>query len=375
MSDTVRVKFVTKVAKYVLPRGDFDISTSLNRKGLSDALNQVFSLDPHVPFDFKISGNFLRTTLAQAIRLYQLSTEQAIKVEFFPAMKPPIPGEEQKTDDWISCIKVRNQQIYYTLYNGTFHFGETTLQLSENNNPSLKSFSFLGENKVVCGSIDGNATIFDLSGSATPKLLQLHNSSINSVATNETTEHLFITGGSDSCVSMWSTSEGSSLLSPFVGHQDAVQEVSWDNPSRLTSCSLDRTLRTWDVNTQQETGLLSATCGVLCLSVKGDLVLTGHPDRSIRLWDMRSNERRTVIGEFKAHNNWISSVSWIRDDVFASASYDGSVKLWNVGTPIPLYTISQQDEKVFTIGNENGHIAFGGTGQIIRKYTIENEEY
>ena len=186
-------------------------------------------------------------------------------------------------------------------------------------------------------------------------------------------EHLFITGGSDSCVSMWSTSEGSSLLSPFVGHQDSIQSLTWDQPNRLISSSLDKTIRLWDINSQQNISIFSSTNGIYSMNVQDNLIITGHFDRTIKLWDIRIEERRSIINEFKGHNNWISNLKFINNEIFASTSYDGSVKLWNIGTNISLFTISQQDEKVFALDSNNNFISFGGTGQIIRKFNLNND--
>lgn len=375
MTETVRVKFLTKNPKYALPQSDFDISTSLNRKGLSDALNQVFELDPPVPFDFKIHGNFLRQSLHQAIQEYQISTETIIPIEFFPAFRPPTPLEEHKTEAWISSLSFYKGGVLGSLYDGTIFWNDSKFKYGEGALSPLKCVAGLGDHGAVAGGIDGCVTYFDLDNPNNHKKFALHNDAIYSIATNKDVEHLFITGCADGSISMWSTAgEGGSLLSPFVGHNDSVQCLEWNDPNTLISVSLDRTIRFWDVNALQEKSLMTANCGILSVASRGTMLITGHPDRTIKLWDTRVEERKSVVREFKSHVNWVSSVSWITNDIFASGGYDGAVKCWNIGTSIPLYTISQRDEKIFTVVSNESDLYSGGSGEIVHHFKFNKEE-
>ncbi|KAH0793349.1 ribosome biogenesis protein WDR12 [Histomonas meleagridis] len=365
--ETVRIKFLTKDPKLALPQGDFDVSGALNRKGLSDALNQVFQFETPIPFDFKIYGNFLRQSLSQAIQKYGISTENVIPIEFFPAFKPPTPVDEGSVEAWISSLKIHDKNLLGSLYDGSIFLNEQRFRYNEQEQSPLKCVSWLGANGAVAGDLDGCVTYFDFE-SNNHKKFTLHNDAIYSIATYPSIDHLFVTGCADGSISMWSTSEGGSLLSPFVGHSDTIQTLQWVDQNTLVSASLDRTIRFWDVNAQQEKSLLSASCGILTVAVRGPLIITGHPDRSIRLWDIRSSERRSVVNEFKSHTNWVSCLTWVNDELFASGGYDGAVKYWNIGTEVPLGTISQHDEKVFAIVSSEEDLYAGGSGQTIHHY-------
>jgi ribosome biogenesis protein YTM1 len=351
--------------------GDIEISASLNRKGLSDALNMALSLSPVVPFDFKINGNFLRQSLSAALRQYQISSENVVQIEYFPAFKPPMPEDEQKTDDWISCLKFKGKDLFYSLYDGTVHCGEKVWKGKEDEDGDkvpFKSFAFIGENRLVAGGIDGSGTIFTLDDSEEPKTMDLHNSAVNDIASNPLVDQMFVTAGADYCLALWSLEKN---LQPFVGHTDSVTGVVWDTPETLYSCSLDRSIRCWDVNKFEETNAMSANSGVLSIAVNGSLIVSTHADRTAKLWDTRVEEKRAVVREFKAHTNWVSKVQFLNSEVFVTGGYDGGVKLWNIGTSVPLFTISQQDEKVFAVAVEDNMIATGGTGKVIRRSKAE----
>ena len=150
--ESVRVRFVTKYEEYAEAQGDFVISGSLNRQGLSAALNQIFEQEEPIPFDFKINGNFLRQTLGQALKLYHISTESLVTVEFFPAFRPPEMEEQQPTDGWISCIRLVNGDVMYSMYDGSIHCGDKVLKTEDNS--AIKSFATIGESEIVAGDLE-----------------------------------------------------------------------------------------------------------------------------------------------------------------------------------------------------------------------------
>lgn len=372
-ADTVRIRFITKCEKYALPPGDFDVSASLNRKGLSDALNQVFDLDPPVPFDFKIGPHFLRQTLGAALRLHQISPEEVIKVEFFPAFRPPTPDNEIEVNSWISCIRFveKTSNILYSLYDGSVRYNDKVFMPVGNPSPA-KCVALLGEDQAVSGDLDGNVSKFDLNGEKPPEKYSLSSEPIQCIATYPTLQNLFIIGCADGNISLWpaSDTEGATLVA--ATQNDSIQSLQWFDEKTLVSASLDRTITLWDVDQLAEKSVLSTTCGILSVHMKGNLIITGHPDRTARLWDTRVEERRSVVAEFKSHSNWVSDVKWVTDEVFVTGSYDGSVKLWNIGTQVPLFTIAQHDEKIFSIDTNDKEIVAAGSGQTIHHFTLDN---
>lgn len=375
-ADTVRIRFITKCDKYTLPSGDFDVSASLNRKGLSDALNQVFDLDPPVPFDFKIGPHFLRQTLGAALRLHQISPEEVVKVEFFPAFRPPTPDDDTEVDAWISCIRFMGttSELLYSLYDGSVRHNDKVFMPVGNHTPA-KCVALLGDNEAVSGDLDGNVSKYDLTGEKPPEKYSLSTEPIQCIATYPTLHNLFIIGCTDGNISLWPTGSDAQKATLVAATQnDSIQSLQWFDERTLVSASLDRTITLWDVDQLSEISVLSATCGILSVHMRGDLIITGHPDRSIRLWDRRVEERRSVVAEFKSHSNWVSDVKWINNEVFVSGGYDGAIKLWNIGTQVPLYTIAQHDEKIFSIDANEREIVAGGSGQKIHHFTLSTDE-
>jgi ribosome biogenesis protein YTM1 len=80
-----------------------------------------------------------------------------------------------------------------------------------------------------------------------------------------------------------------------------------------------------------------------------------------------------------SHRAWITSVRWSEETPYrvASASHDGTVKLWDLRASLPVQTLSvaerkaEDDDKVLCValGRRDKRIYAGGTGCVLRQYT------
>lgn len=393
----IRVRFIPKDPTFDLNiNTDIEIDENLNRDGLSRALNDALSLDPYVLLDFKIEGHFLRQSLAQACKLYHLNAnENVLAIEYFPAFQPPQPSDEANMEDWVSCLRYHNGTLFASLYNGTIVCPGKTFEMSHllmqdpcpsgndsknipliSSDPTpIKSFAFLGDSKAVCGDIEGYISIFDFETyneeQTKESRFPLHDDVVNSIATFDQFQSVFLSGCANGEMKIWNIS--GECLHTYEGHSASVQQILWPNEKNAISVSLDKTVIKWDLNTHTRVDAIHCETPIICAATRGDLVLTGHSDRSISLRDFRTQERTTSIRDFISHKSWVSALQWVSDEIFVSGGYDGSVKMWNMGTEVPLSTISQHDEKVFSIAvsPDDKEISFGGSQKIIRKYTFQ----
>ena len=121
-----------------------------------------------------------------------------------------------------------------------------------------------------------------------------------------------------------------------------------------------------------------------CLdSIQDTMILTGHEDATIKLWDVRSgaNEKK-YKSSYEGHESWISQVKVNQnvDNLFVSGSYDGTVKMWDIrNEERPLATLrkkgddkeSNEDYKVFGLEwNGASQIISGGSDSNISVHTI-----
>jgi ribosome biogenesis protein YTM1 len=99
-------------------------------------------------------------------------------------------------------------------------------------------------------------------------------------------------------------------------------------------------------------------------SADGKLLLTGHPDHQLRLWDTRADGdvAASAPRRLKSHSQWVSSVSWssANEHWALSASHDGCIKMWDVRSSIPLHTIVEIPGKALCAGWHGADTILGG---------------
>lgn len=83
-----------------------------------------------------------------------------------------------------------------------------------------------------------------------------------------------------------------------------------------------------------------------------------------------------------SHKNWVTSVSWSTKNSFmlVSGSYDGTVKIWDIRSRTPLYTLSKQNgdkgkenendtpKKIFCVDWDQDIILSGGEDNQLHIY-------
>lgn len=140
---------------------------------------------------------------------------------------------------------------------------------------------------------------------------------------------------------MWNT-RSAQARHTLTGHTGSVTCVSCSpaHATRAVSCAEDRSVKLWDLNRGYATRSLpcSKMPNALCLSLDGSVLLTGHLDNVICLWDMRQCERGEgrPLADMCPPNADRQPVLGIyntaTDSIVLACSKDNVLRLWDFRT-------------------------------------------
>lgn len=212
--------------------------------------------------------------------------------------------------------------------------------------------------------------------------LEKHSDSVKSVRFNRK-GNLLASGSNDCKIKLWNPYTSEEIYT-FLGHEKGVRSVRFSpDDTLLASGSDDTKVIVWkiDINKKEFTRLHTLdnlTEGIRSVRFKSDgkTLASGSNDGTIKLWDVASGEKTDTIkskglwmsslsfnpqdesviayggadgvvrlssinGEelqtLKGHTGWIRSVSFSADGkILASASIDGTIRLWYINPDEPL---------------------------------------
>jgi ribosome biogenesis protein len=70
----IQVRFRTKQSRFTVTESIITVPARLRRYGFSEIINHLLGNSKHIPFDFLIGGEFLRTSLAHFMETRAIST-------------------------------------------------------------------------------------------------------------------------------------------------------------------------------------------------------------------------------------------------------------------------------------------------------------
>ena len=270
------------------------------------------------------------------------------------------------------------------------------LQTLEGHDSAVLSVAFSHDSsRVVSGSLNATAKIWDTNSGACLLTLRGHAGGVQSVAFSHDSSRV-ASGSSDTTVKIWDTNSGNCLLT-LRGHTEIIKSVAFScNSSWIASGSDDSTVKIWNsssgdcLQTLHHGGRISLiafshnstrllltysdvkTVGVRVWDLKeGRIFNTVRSDcndfmsiffshdcariasvtwrslcKEVEVWDLDSGN---LLQTLKGHNNAVDSVAFSHNSIqLASGSNDGTIKIWNVITGECLRTY---EGHIFSVGS------------------------
>ncbi|KAJ1795528.1 hypothetical protein LPJ59_004292, partial [Coemansia sp. RSA 2399] len=169
-----------------------------------------------------------------------------------------------------------------------------------------------------------------------------------------------VSASSDLTVRAWTPLSSCTRPSTVGSHMDYVKALAYSSHRQMViSGGLDRKIKLWDIGegrprdspicALQEVGDASVSSSVYTLACnpQGTLVVSGSPEKFIRIWDTRTAKQLTTLS---GHTDHIRAVLMSADSEFVlSGSSDTTVKLWSMRMRRCLSTYSHHTNSVWSL--------------------------
>ncbi len=181
------------------------------------------------------------------------------------------------------------------------------------------------------------------------RVLSGHNDSVLCLALSADGQKL-VSGSADRTIKVWNLATDQEVRT-LTGHTQPVLSVALSaDGQRLASGSVDRTIKVWNLATDQEVYSLEAHAdGVwgVALSANGRILVSGSRDQTIKVWDPSTGQK---IGSLTGHTDYVTSVAISGDGrILVSGSFDQSVKVWDLSTGRELRTLTGHTGPVWSV--------------------------
>jgi len=232
---------------------------------------------------------------------------------------------------------------------------------------------------LATGSYDGVARVWSRNGELR-QTLKGHRGPIFSLKWNKRGNFL-LSGSYDKSTIVWDvTGELGFVKQQFSYHFAPALDVDWKDDLTFASCSTDKTVQICRVGLARPiktyTGHADEVNAVKW-DPSGTLLASCSDDCTAKVWDINSAKNEPKW-DFKSHQQEIYTVKWSPTGpgsknpnkllMLATASFDGSVRLWNVANGTCLRILSRHRESVYSV-------AFSPSGEYLASGSLAGQLY
>lgn len=161
---------------------------------------------------------------------------------------------------------------------------------------------------------------------------QAHNAYVNYLESTDKGETL-VTCSQDKTIKIWDLQTGKTkhtFNNSKFDHTGSIRALCMLAPNILASVAQDKTIKIWDLTScRQIKSLVGHTDTVSCVGkLSHDELVTASFDKSIRIWDWQSGECIKLDQKGNGHTDYIACLVTLPNDMIVTGSWDKTIKRW-----------------------------------------------
>ncbi|CAF1489120.1 unnamed protein product, partial [Adineta steineri] len=226
--------------------------------------------------------------------------------------------------------------------------------------PSNKDVTSLDWNpsgtQLATGSYDGYARIWSSDGNLASTLGQ-HKGPIFALKWNKKGNYI-LSAGVDRTTIIWDANSGH-CEQQFAFHTAPALDVDWQSDVTFASCSTDQKIHVCRLGETKPVKTFHGhqnEVNAIKWDPQGRLLASCSDDMTLKIWTMTKD---TPVHNLQAHNKEIYTIKWSPTGpntmnpnatlLLASASFDSTVRLWDVERGICQSTLVKHSEPVYSV--------------------------
>uniref|UniRef100_A0ACD5XLS1 Uncharacterized protein n=2 Tax=Avena sativa TaxID=4498 RepID=A0ACD5XLS1_AVESA len=238
-----------------------------------------------------------------------------------------------------------------------------------------------GEGSLLAtGSYDCQARIWSRDGELKQTLFK-HKGPIFSLKWNRKGDFI-VSGSVDKTAVVWDTKTWE-CKQQFEFHSAPTLDVDWRNNNSFATCSNDKMIYVCKIGDPRPVKAFSGhESEVNCIKwdPSGSLLASCSDDWTAKIWSLKQDK---CVYDFKEHTKEIYTIKWSptgpgtnnpnQQLLLASASFDSSIKLWEVEQGHLLYSLAGHSDAIYSVAfSPNGeYLASGSQDQSLHIWSVK----